>query len=119
MKIDEEKLSEVDSYNNLSFNLTETKKFKEISPYPFVLRDIALWSSGGTEARELEEIIKEVAGELLVNLQLFDVYEKGDQVSYAFNLVFQSNDHTLTDGEVGKIMKNVEDILNKDGRKVR
>jgi len=119
-EIDEAKLPEVNSYDELTYNLTETKKFKEISPYPFVLRDIAVWTPEGTEALEVEEIIKSTATDLLVTTNLFDTYTKETQTSYAFGLVFQSEDHTLTDIEVGKIMKNVEFDLNKrEGFKVR
>jgi len=118
--IDEEGLPEVNSYDGLTYsNLTNTKKFKEISRYPFVLRDVAVWAPESMEVSGVEEIIRGAAGDLLVNLQLFDTYPRDNQVSYAFNLVFQSDDHTMTDEEVGKIMKNIEKSLNQDGRKVR
>ena len=34
-------------------------------------------------------------------------FKKGDQVSYAFRLVFQSYERTLTDGEVNEIMTKI------------
>jgi phenylalanyl-tRNA synthetase beta chain len=118
-----EELADINSYDELSTDLTETKKFKEISAYPFVLRDIALWTTEDegqmTEVGEVEKVIKDMAGDYLVNINLFDTYEKDNRVSYAFNLVFQSNDKTLTDVEVGDIMKKVEEALVAQGWEVR
>jgi len=88
-------------------------KYKPISAYPFVLRDIAVWVPEGTSGSDVLDVITRAAGELLVGGRLFDTYEKGDRTSYAFNLVFQSHEKTLSDNEVNKAMETVTRTLEK------
>ncbi len=101
------------------------KRFKPISPYPFVLRDIAVWVAVSAEvptptAEAVMSVITEKAGALLVQKRLFDTFQKDGRISYAFRLVFQSHEKTLTDDEVGLIMWNVTTALNeREGWEVR
>ena len=83
------------------------KKFKPFSSYPFVLRDIALWTSVDTRMEYVENIIKRKGGEWLVRITSFDTFTKNGQTSYAFHLVFQSMERTLTDAEVNEIMVKI------------
>ncbi|MFA5838366.1 MAG: phenylalanine--tRNA ligase beta subunit-related protein [Candidatus Paceibacterota bacterium] len=119
-----EKLPEVNSYEKLfkefSENYKDTnKKYKNISQYPFVLRDIAVWVPIKTESGEVLALIKQNSGELLMQSKLFDEYKKDNKVSYAFRLVFQSQDKTLTDDEVNEVMKKIENKIIKKGWEVR
>jgi phenylalanyl-tRNA synthetase beta chain len=120
----------LDEYiNNFSGDISEDggetgeiikdKKFVPISSYPFVLRDVALWVSAGISAGEVGARIRSVAGELLIRADLFDEFEKEGRMSYAFHLVFQSHERTLTDVEVNGIMKKIEDDLCEMGGEVR
>ena len=93
--------------------------FVPYSSYPFIARDIALWTEEGTTATAVEEIIRTHAGELLVRLSLFDTFEKDGRVSYAFRLIFQSYEKTLTDEEVGAIMKTLTTALTAQGFEIR
>ncbi|MEN9390137.1 MAG: hypothetical protein RLZZ283_237 [Candidatus Parcubacteria bacterium] len=86
--------------------------FSQFSLYPFVLRDIAVWVPEGVEGSAVEKIIREKAGTLLKRCDLFDTFSKEGRTSYAYRLVFQSMDKTLTDVEVGEWMKSVTDTLN-------
>ena len=73
-----------------------------------------------TTPEEIEKIIKDNSGELLVRLSLFDKFlsaqagEKEGKVSYAFRLVFQSMERTLTDEEVNVLMKKISFELAKN-----
>ncbi|MEK7182377.1 MAG: phenylalanine--tRNA ligase beta subunit-related protein [Patescibacteria group bacterium] len=118
------KLPEVNTYekifNEFSENYKNTRiKYKNISQYPFVLRDIAVWVPLEIKSEEVLNIIKENAGNLFVQSKLFDKYKKDKKVSYAFRLVFQSQSKTLTDDEVGEVMKKIEDKIVKKGWEVR
>ncbi|MDE2021799.1 MAG: hypothetical protein KGI71_02655 [Patescibacteria group bacterium] len=93
--------------------------YKPFSLYPFTTRDIALWVSTGTEAGEIEQAIREHAGELLIRLDQFDKFKKEERVSYAYRLVFQSTERTLTDDEVNGIMEKVSAALRAAGCAVR
>ena len=50
---------------------------------------------------------------------LFDEFEKEGRVSYAFSVVFQSQDRTLTDLEVDVDMKKITLVLQELGCEVR
>lgn len=93
--------------------------YERPSPYPFVLRDIALWVPKNISTEAVLREIRDEAGELLIRHSLFDEFKKEGRVSYAFHLVFQSNKKTLTDDEVNEIMGRVESRLTKKGWKVR
>ncbi|HEX8946706.1 MAG TPA: phenylalanine--tRNA ligase subunit beta, partial [Candidatus Paceibacterota bacterium] len=98
--------------------------YKPFSAYPFMLRDIAVWVGGGAGDPEqseghIKKIIQENAGELLVRMDQFDRFEKEGRVSYAFRLVFESSERTLTDEEVNGIMEKISAALRAAGYEVR
>jgi phenylalanyl-tRNA synthetase beta subunit len=100
-------------------------KFKKISQYPFMIRDVAVFTPEGTSAEEVFKIISKEVGELAVKSRLFDVFTKkfpdgSAKTSYAYRIIFQSYERTLTDDEVNKIMEKVTSKLNsKKGWQVR
>jgi phenylalanyl-tRNA synthetase beta chain len=93
--------------------------YKKISAYPAVSRDIALWVQSGEEAAVVSAQLTAAAGPLLVRHSLFDTFTKDGRTSYAFRLVFQATDRTLTDEEVNKIMGDVYVIAKEKGWEVR
>jgi len=94
--------------------------YTPFSLYPFVLRDIAMWTPEGTTADAVLATVTEEAGELLVSATLFDEFSKDGRTSFAYRLAFQSHDRTLTDEEINQIMKKVEGTLNSmEGFEVR
>lgn len=98
---------------------TMTATYAPYSPYPFVSRDIALWVSEDTTIEEIEKIIRTHAGALLARLSLFDEFTKEGRVSYAFRLVFQSFEKTLTDADVIPPMEAVTFALQNQGFEIR
>lgn len=86
--------------------------YKPFSAYPFALRDIAVWVPSGTDVGLTMSHIVEKAGLLLKRCDLFDTFEKDGRVSYAFRLVFESAEKTLTDEEVNAVMQDITDALN-------
>jgi phenylalanyl-tRNA synthetase beta chain len=103
----------------------EDIRYHKISAYPFMLRDIAVFAPTSVPALEVYNVIKEHSGELLVQDKLFDVFEKTfedgtKKISYAFRLVFQSQEKTLSDEEVNVVMEKITAELNeREGWKVR
>ncbi len=97
--------------------------YRAISSYPFMLRDIALWSNGKLSQDQILEIIRTEAGPLLVRDRLFDVFTKDfdgeSKTSYAFNLVFQSYERTLSDVEINEVMARITEKLSAQGLEVR
>jgi len=95
-----------------------SKKFKPFSAYPFVLRDVAVFVPEDVVLDDVENIIRQSAGQNLVDMRLFDVFKKDKQkpimVSYAFHLVFQDCEKTLTDESVNAVMNKVYENLSKE-----
>jgi phenylalanyl-tRNA synthetase beta subunit len=99
--------------------ISQAERYRPFSRFPFIVRDIALWCPQGTEPVEVLDIIRAQAGELLVRSELFDTFEKGEKLSLAFRLVFQSFEKTLTDAEVNSIMERVNTAVQEKGWEVR
>jgi|GEM_PF-4665545 len=93
--------------------------YQPFSIYPFMTRDIALWVPQSTTEELLEKQIRENAGALLVRLDRFDRFEKEGRVSYAFRLVFQAMDHTLTDEEITPVIEKISGALASAGYEIR
>lgn len=89
-------------------------KYKPISSYPFALRDIAVFVPSGTDEAVVKNIIEVEAGELLARVDLFDRFEKKGKISYAYHLVFQSYEKTLSDEELNEIMEKITQKLNSN-----
>lgn len=108
---------EASAYEDLPLSTTE--RYRPFSRYPFIVRDIALWTPAGTEPETVLSTIRAQAGELLVRSELFDRFEKGGKLSLAFRLVFQSFEKTLTDAEANAVMEKVYAAVKEKGWEVR
>ncbi|MCR4280963.1 MAG: phenylalanine--tRNA ligase subunit beta [Candidatus Kaiserbacteria bacterium] len=99
--------------------ISTTARYQTFSRYPFIVRDIALWVPEGTKSEQVLEVISKQAGALVVRSELFDTFGKAGKTSYAFRLVLQSFEKTLTDGEANEAMENVYKEVKKKGWEVR
>lgn len=93
--------------------------YRPYSSYPAIARDIALWVNEGVSSEQVATIVNEAAGNLRVRTTLFDTFTKDGRTSYAFRLVFQSHNRTLTDTEVNTIMDRVYDAAKDNEFEVR
>jgi phenylalanyl-tRNA synthetase beta chain len=95
--------------------------FKLWSPFPFITRDIAVWVPEGTDVKILEDIYAKNGGELLaLSPRLVDTFTKEGRTSYAYRLVFQAMDRTLTDAEVTPIMESInKELKNQKDFEIR
>ncbi len=92
-------------------------KFKDISVYPTVNKDIAVILDKNITSDEISKVIKKAAGSLLVSQKLFDVYTNsvlGNKKSVAYSLTFGSNNKTLTDEEINPLVEKVIEALEKN-----
>ncbi len=113
-------LPEISSYEGLLDRANSVQMYEPFSQYPSVVRDIAAWVPENTNREELVSCIKKYTGDLLARTpRLVDEYTKDGRVSYAHRLVFQYFDKTLTDQEVGEIMKKIEEAFANKGWEVR
>ena len=98
---------------------TGKMKYKEISKYPTVKKDISILVDTDITSNEIAVAIKKSAGSLLLNTEVFDVYtgkgiEEGKK-SLAYSLTFGTNDRTLTDEEINKVLEKIIERLSKIG----
>ena len=94
-------------------------KFKEISKYPTVKKDLSIIVDSKIESAEIAKMIKKSAGSLLIESKVFDEY-KGKEIelgkkSLAYSLTFGTNDRTLTDEEINQVLEKSITNLNKIG----
>jgi phenylalanyl-tRNA synthetase beta chain len=95
---------------------TKDVEYRHFSRYPAIIRDISLFVPIDTQVIEVMDVIENTAGELLVDTDLFDLYEpaNAEKKSVAFRLIFQSFEKTLTDKEVNKIMDKIIKALEEN-----
>ena len=103
---------------------TGSMKYKEISKFPSVKKDIAIVVDENIPAQELEKTIKSAGGKLLKKVEVFDLYTgKGipeGKKSLAFNVELESKDSTLTDQEIVDVITKIKDALvNKNKAELR
>lgn len=86
-------------------------KYNKLSPYPPILRDLAFLVDKSVPAGNLQQEILKNGGNYLKELNLFDLYEgkniPENKKSIAFNLVFSSENKTLTDEEIEPIINKI------------
>lgn len=80
--------------------------------FPKVKRDLALLLDKNTKYQEIKELAFKTESRLLIEMQLFDVYE-GKNVptgkkSYAISFFLQDKNKTLTDKVIDKCMKKLQ-----------
>jgi phenylalanyl-tRNA synthetase beta chain len=93
------------------------REYVEPVDYPVVLRDLAVSLAEEIPSADVVEAIRNVAGELLVGVQVFDVYTGAQagpgKKSLAMHLRFQAADRTLTDEEVNGLIDRILSQLLK------
>lgn len=86
-------------------------RYKAISKFPFVRRDLALVIAETVTAAELEATIRQIGGHLLQKILIFDVYMgKNIQIgkkSIAVGLILQDSTRTLIDEEVNQLIDKI------------
>ena len=84
---------------------------RAISSFPAMVEDIALIVDESVPADELEALIWQAGGKLLVDVKLFDVYRDArlgeGKKSLAYQLTYQAFDRTLTDKDALNIRNRI------------
>jgi phenylalanyl-tRNA synthetase beta chain len=82
-----------------------------ISKFPLIRRDLAFLVDRAVQAADMKEAIERCVGELLYEVNLFDVYQGQGIVeakkSMAFAVVLQGRNRTLLETEVNPLMEQV------------
>lgn len=99
-------------------------KFKEISKFPSIKKDLSILVNKNITSKEIETKIKKKSGKLLQDIKVFDVYEgknilDSNKKSLAYSLTFGDQSRTLNDEEINQIMDKVIEDLEKSGMELR
>jgi len=106
-------------------NLTKTEiKYKPLSNYPPVKRDVAILVSDTFETQKIFDLISLYGNELIEDVYVFDVYRgKGipdGKQSIAFRIIYRAFDRTLTSDEVEKIHNDlIQKIISETSAELR
>lgn len=102
---------------------TGKMKYKEISKFPSVKKDLAVIVDKDVTSEEIAKQIKKSAGSLLLSTQVFDVYTgtgiEENKKSIAYSLEFGASDRTLTDEEINNVLEKIITNLEKQGANLR
>ena len=103
-------------------NKTGKMKFKEISKFPGIVKDVAFVIDNDIESDTIKNQIKRSGGKLLDTIEIFDIYyeiEPGKK-SIAYKLTFKDPTKTLLETDVMEIFnKIISDVESKTKAKLR
>ncbi|MES2558742.1 MAG: phenylalanine--tRNA ligase subunit beta [Bacteroidota bacterium] len=93
-------------------------KFRPISVFPHVRRDLALVLDKQVTYGELERIALKSEPKLLQSINAFDVY-KGDKIeqgkkSYAVSIILQDDEKTMTDQDIDRVVNKLVKQFEKE-----
>ncbi len=98
---------------------TEERIYSPPSKYPSVVRDIAILTNKETKIVKVMNLINSSGGVLIRDIDLFDIYEGNNipdsKKSLAFHIIYQSDEHTLTDKEVNDVHREIINVLKEKG----
>ena len=105
-------------FEKLSKLSSEEHEFRPISSYPAAIRDMAVLVPRDVLVEEILNKIEIAGGELVRDVDLFDIYE-GEELpegkkNLAFHIIYQAEDRTLSSTEVDKIHKKIINALEED-----
>ncbi len=93
-------------------------KFKEVSRFPAIERDLAMLVPSGMQYEAIEKRISGLRIGRLSKVKLFDVFESDklgkDKKSMAVNFTFVDEEKTMTDKEIDTMMNKIMTTLEKE-----
>lgn len=87
-------------------------KFKEVSKYPPITRDISFVVKNDFIPNNYFDLIRDLGGDLVEQVELLDKYENAekfgkDKTSYTYRIIYRSNERTLTTEEIDPIQDKI------------
>ncbi len=94
-------------------------KYKEVSKFPEISRDISFVIDKSTNLNNYYEIVRDFAENLIEEVKLVDEFENDekfgkDKKSYTFRIVYRSPERTLTNEEINKIQEEIRNETAKE-----
>jgi phenylalanyl-tRNA synthetase alpha chain len=94
-------------------------KFKQVSKFPPVTRDISFVVARNFVANDYFDLIRDLGGSLVEEVKLIDKYEDdkkfgSGKLSYTFRIIYRSIERTLTNAEVNMLHAELEEKTEDD-----
>jgi phenylalanyl-tRNA synthetase beta chain len=106
------------NWDHVVRNAGKRIRFREISKYPSVERDLALVVPHNMHYGEIEKSLEKLKLNKLRKVRLFDVFESeklgAGKKSMAISLTFMDEEKTLTDKEIDSWMSKIMSTLEKE-----
>lgn len=106
--------------------ISKNRKYNQFSKYPKVTRDLSIIVDKNIEYDKIRNIVKKQAGNILENIELFDIYvfEKGlleynNKKSVSISMVFRDSKKTLEEQVIVDTMDKILKGLEKEVGAVR
>ncbi len=105
-------------FDKLSKLASEEHEYRPISRFPAAIRDIAVLVPQFVRVEEVLNKIETVAGSLIRDIDLFDIYE-GEELpqgkkNLAFHLIYQAEDRTLSSKEIDQIQDKIIKAIEEE-----
>ena len=102
---------------NLKKMMTPAQGYEQYSLFPAVVLDLAITLKKGTQHSQVEAITREIGGDLIENIGLFDRYEgkqiPSGRVGLAYSITYRAKDRTLTVSEAFERHREIIVSLSK------
>lgn len=87
-------------------------KFKEVSKFPPIIRDISFVVPKDFVPNDYFDLIRDIGGELVEEVRLLDKYENAEKfglgkVSYTYRISYRSNERTLRTDEIDPLQDKI------------
>ncbi len=97
---------------------SEEQEYVPLSKFPSAVRDLAILVPKQTKVDDVLSTIDEVGGDLVRDVDLFDIYEgeelPDDKKNLAFHVIYQSAQRTLSSKEVDEVHQKIIKALEKN-----
>ena len=93
-------------------------KFKEVSKFPPITRDISFVVDKDFIPNNYFDLIRDIGGSLVEEVRLLDKYENPkkfgpDKISYTYRIIYRSNERTLETSEIDLIQEKIYEETNR------
>ena len=95
-------------------NIVEDRQFVELRKYPTVVRDISMLTDRQVHVGEIMQAIKVAGGGLILDVELFDIFQKEEGNSVAYHIEIGNAERTLESAEVDSVMEKIQTSLAKN-----
>ena len=106
--------------------ISKNRKYNQFSKYPKVTRDLSIVVDKNIEYDKIRNIVKKQAGNILENIELFDIYvfekellEYNNKKSVSISMVFRDSKKTLEENIIVDTMDKILKGLEKEVGAVR